>query len=137
MLRTRAFSPWICSMCLRKLPSVSCSERKTNGWVRSKMTSLWAHSNLFCPLPSDGNLNCWSMPRDTTVFPKPSLRAPLRVGNFVVDRRNAGWTTSKSGGPCPCQNCSRCPPPEDWEGSSAESSLMSPNDPIRWWIHLT
>ena len=27
-----------------------------------------------------------------------------RVGNAVVGRENAGWTTSKSGHPCPCQN---------------------------------
>ena len=28
-----------------------------------------------------------------------------RVGDDVVGRGRAGWTTSKSGHPCPCQNC--------------------------------
>ena len=47
-------------------------------------------------------------------FSKTSFRAPWtwRVGSTVVDRGNAGWTASKSGHPCPCQNCSQGPPAE-------------------------
>ena len=45
-----------------------------------------------------------------TASPKPSFRAPGRVDEAVVDRRNVGWTTSKSWHPCPCLNCSQGPP---------------------------
>ena len=41
-----------------------------------------------------------------TASQKPSFRALWRVGDAVVDRGNAGWTTSKTGLPCPCQNLS-------------------------------
>ena len=37
--------------------------------------------------------------------PKPPFRAPWSVGDALVGRGNARWTTSKSGHPCPCQNC--------------------------------
>ena len=43
----------------------------------------------------------------TTASPKTSFRAPCRVGDIVAGRRNAGWTTSKSGHPSQCQNCSQ------------------------------
>ena len=45
------------------------------------------------------------MPRQP--LQKPFLRAPWRAGDAEVGRGNAGWTTSKSEHPCPCQNCSR------------------------------
>ena len=35
------------------------------------------------------------------VPPKPFFRSPWRAGNDVVGRRNAGWTTSKSGNSLP------------------------------------
>ena len=47
-----------------------------------------------------------------TASPTSSFSAPWRVGDAVVDRGNAGWITSKSGHPCPCQNCSKGPPAE-------------------------
>ena len=40
------------------------------------------------------------------VSPKPFFGTTWRVSNAVVGRRNVGCTTSKSGQPCPCQNCS-------------------------------
>ena len=33
--------------------------------------------------------------------------------SFVASRQNAGWRTSKSRGPCQCQNCSPQPPGEE------------------------
>ena len=36
-----------------------------------------------------------------------------RSSSAVVSRGNAGWTTSKSGHPWPCQNCSQGPPPNN------------------------
>ena len=43
---------------------------------------------------------------------KPSFRAFWRVADAVAGTGNAGWTASKSGHPCPCQNCSQWPPAE-------------------------
>ena len=40
---------------------------------------------------------------------KPFLRAPCKAGEAVDGRGNAGWMTSKSGYPCPCQNRSQWP----------------------------
>ena len=63
----------------------------------------------------------------TTASPVPSFRTPWRVGDAVVARGNAGWTTSKSGHPCPCQNCSQRPPAEKaWKRISVEASAMCP-----------
>ena len=60
-----------------------------------------------------------------------SFLAPWRVGNAVVGRGNAGWTTSKSGHSCPCQNCSKEPPAE---GTGMAPQLNRPacpsDDPI-------
>ena len=47
------------------------------------------------------------MSHATTAPPKPSFRASWRVGDAAVDRGNAGWTTSRSGHPCPCHDCSK------------------------------
>ena len=49
------------------------------------------------------------MSRATTASPKPSFRVTWRVVDAVVGRGNAGRTTSKSGHPCPWQNCSQGP----------------------------
>ena len=47
-----------------------------------------------------------------TASPKPSFKAPWRVGNTLVSRGNAGWIMQNSGHTCPCQNCSQRPPLE-------------------------
>ena len=68
-------------------------------WVRSKSTSSWVHKNHFLQLSRDGNLHGTGVSHVTTSSPKPSFRAPWRVGDAVVGRGNAGWATSKSGHP--------------------------------------
>ena len=73
---------------------------------------MWVHRNLFWQLARDGNLHGSGMSHATTTSPKPSFRAPWSVGDAVASTGNAGWTTSKSGHPCPCQNCSQGPPAE-------------------------
>ena len=79
-------------------------------------------------LSRDGSLHGSGISHATTASPKPSLRATWRIGDAVISRGkfNAGWTTSKSGRHCPCQNCWRWPPPEkDWKRMcSTESSFM-------------
>ena len=67
----------------------------------------------------------------TTASPKPSFRAPRRVDDAVVGTGNAGWATSKSGHPCPCQNCWHRPLAEKaGRGSLLNRPLCLPNDPI-------
>ena len=79
----------------------------------------------------DGKLHGSGMSHTTTASPKPFFRAPWRVDDGVVGRRNAGWTTSKSGHPCPCQNCSPGPPAEKCErGSLLNRPSCSPDDTI-------
>ena len=56
-----------------------------------------------------------------TASPKPSLKAPWSVGDAMVSGGNAGWTTLKSGHPCPCQNCSQGPS----AGKTGKGSLLN------------
>ena len=79
---------------------------------RARSTSLWVHRNIFWQLSRDGNLHGSGMSHAMTSSPEPSFRAPWRVVDAVVGRGNVRWTTSKSGHPCPCQNCSQGPPAE-------------------------
>ena len=74
---------------------------------RARSSSLWAQGNLFWQLSRDGISHDSGMSHATTASPKPSFRAPWRVGDAVLGRGFAGWTTSKSGHPCPCQNFSQ------------------------------
>ena len=91
--------------------SSTWSTRPTTG-CGARPTSLWVHGNLFWQLSRDGNLRGSGMSHATTASPKLSFRAPRRVDDAVVGRGNGGWTTSKCGHPCPCQNCPQEPPAE-------------------------
>ena len=88
--------------CVRKLLCTSYLEHKTNDWVQSKVNFLVGTQNLFRQLSRDGNLHGPGMSHATTASPNPSFRAPWRVGDAVVGRGNARWTTSKTGHPCQC-----------------------------------
>ena len=97
----------------------------------TRSTSLWVGRILFWQLSRDRNLHGLGMSHATTVSPKPTFRAPWRVGDTVVGRGNAGWTTSKSGHPCHCQNCSQWPPVEKTgRGSVLNLPLCPPDDPV-------
>ena len=72
--------------CQRKLlhiyylsigPKIGCGARSA---------PLWVQRNLFWQLSRDGNLHGLSMSHAMTASPKPSFRAPWRVGDAVVDR---------------------------------------------------
>ena len=115
--------------CLRKLLRICYLEHKTNDWVRSKSTSF--NRNLFWQLSRDGNLHDSGMSHAMTALPKPSFRAPWRVGDVVVGRGYAGQTTSKGGHICPYQNCSQGPPAETTgRGSLLKRPSCSDDDPI-------
>ena len=90
--------------------SPTWSTRPTTG-CGARSTFLRVHMNLFWHLSGDGNLHGSGMSHATTASPKPSFRAPWKVGDAVIDRGNAGWT-SKSAYSCPCQSCSQGPPAE-------------------------
>ena len=104
----------------------NASSTSTTG-CGAKSSSSWVHRSLFWQLSIDGNSHGLRMSHATTASQKQPFRASLNVGNAVIDRENAGWTTSKSGHPCPRQNCLQgLPVDKDWKRISAESSLMSP-----------
>ena len=63
-----------------------------------------------------------------TATPKLSFRAPWRVDDTVAGRLNARWTTSKSGQPCQCQNCSQGPPAEKTGRGSLRNHPSCPHD---------
>ena len=67
-----------------------------------------------------------------TAFPKPFIRAPWRAGDLMVSRGNAGWTTPKSGHPCPCQNCCQGPPTEKAGRGSLRNRPLCP--PKTYWV---
>ena len=94
--------------CSRKHLCISCLEHETHDCA-ARSASFWIHMTLFWQLSRDGNLHRSGISHATTASPKPSFRAPWRMGDAVVGRRNVGLTTSNSGHPCPCQNCSQGP----------------------------
>ena len=96
---------------IRKLPCINYLEHKTNDWVWSKINFLVGPQEPpLWQLSRDRNLHGSGMSHAMTASPNPSFRTPQRIGNAMVGRGNAGWTTSKSGHPC--QNCSEGPPAE-------------------------
>ena len=120
--------------CLTKLLGIYF-EHKTKDWVQSRSASMLVHRNLFWQLSRDGHF--WS--HSMTACPKPSFMAPWswRVDDTVISRRNAGWTTSRSGHLCPCQNCSRWPPAEKTgRGSLLNCPLFPPDDPFGQGMEL-
>ena len=56
-----------------------------------------------------------------------SFKPPWSVGKAMVGR-DVGWSTSKSGHPCPYQNCTRWPPAEKTEGGSLLNRASRPSD---------
>ena len=105
----------------------SQKSRQTTG-CGARSTSLWVHRNLFWQLSRNGNWHGSDMSHATTAFQKPSVRAPWKADDAVVGRGNAGGTTSKSGHPCPCQNCPQWLPAGNTERDSLLSRLPCPSD---------
>ena len=107
---------WPCLLTLRKgskhsrpsvwgnfSPSPTWNTRPTTR-CGPRSTILWAHRNLFWQLPRDRNPHGTGMSRAVTASPELSFRTPSKGSLVVVCRGHAGWTESKSGRPCPCQN---------------------------------
>ena len=72
----------------------------------------------------------WSVKDWFLIFGTQStFRASWRVDVVVVGRGNAGWTMSKSGHPCPCQNCSRWPTAQKTERLRQDVCWIVPHAP--------
>ena len=56
------------------------------------------------------------------------LQGTLKPRQHHGGRGNAEWTASKSGHPCPCQNCSQRPPAEQIGGGSLLNRPTCPPD---------
>ena len=110
--------------CMRKLLRISYLEHKTSNWVRSNINFLVGRQELILVNVKRRKLAWLGCVTRMTASPKPSFRAPSRPGDAVAGRGNAGWITSKSGHPCPCQNCSHWPPAEN---TGREPLLNSPS----------
>ena len=107
--------------------SPTWSTRPVTG-CRARSTLLSVHRNLFWPLSRDGHFHGSGMSHATTASPEPPFKALWRVGGAMVSRENVGWTTSKSGHPCPCQKCSLGPSAEK---IGRQSLLNHPSCPHR------
>ena len=88
----------LCCVCVQvcvHAPILSTSLEACSSYLREGLCSLQrVHKNLFWQLSRDGNMHRSGMSHAMTASPKPSFRAPCRVGDAVVWRGNAGWTTS-------------------------------------------
>ena len=121
--------------CLRKFLCISYLEHKNNNWVQSKINSLVGPQE---PLMLTVKRRKLCMSHTTTASPKSFFRVPWRVGNAMAGTGNARWTTSKSGHPCPSQECSQRPLAEKTgRGSLLNRPPCPPNNPISQGIELT
>ena len=119
------FETWACRLEKGSRLSKSFSTWSTRPVTGCRARSTWVHKNLFVQLSGDGNLHGLGMSRAMTASLKPSSRAPWRVRDAVVDSRNAGWTTSKSGRTCLLQNCWQWPA-ENTGRESLQNHLSCP-----------
>ena len=87
--------------CMRKLLRIPYLEHKTNDWVRSTTTFLVGSQKPFLATVKRRKLRWFGHVTRYDSLSKTMVRAPWRVGDAVVGRGNAGWTTSKSGHPWP------------------------------------
>ena len=113
--------------CPTKLLRMSYFEHKINDSVRSKINFFVGSLKPLLATVKRRNFYGSGMSQATTASPEPSFWACWRVGG----RGNAGWTSSKSGHPCLCQNCSQWPPSEKTgRGSELNRPSCAPDDPI-------
>ena len=89
------------------------STKPTTG-CRARSIFLWVHKKLLWQLSTDKNVQGSGTSHTATASPKPPFKAPWRMDNNVVSRGTAGWTTSKRGHSCICQN--------HWQGPLAEKA---------------
>ena len=103
---------------------------------RARSVLLWVHRNLFWQLSREKNLHGLGMSHVMTASPKPSFSVPWRMGDAVVSRGNAGWTTSISACARTAHKGLLQKRQKQWKRISAESSLMFPQKPS-WSMNWT
>ena len=84
-------------------------------WIQA---SLWCGVHAQC-YASQVSLNSVHLLIQHSVL----CRTPWRVGDALIGTGNTGWTTSKGGHPCPCQNSSQRPPAENTGRESLRNHL--------------
>ena len=83
-------------------------EHKTNNWVQSKIIFLVDPQEPLLATSDRWKLAWFRHFTHRDSLSRTILQGILRrVGDTVVGRGKAGWTKSKNGHPCPCQNCSQ------------------------------
>ena len=125
--RTQVFE----TKCLRELLRISYLEQKINDWLRGKINFLVGPQGPLLAIVKKRKL-AWfrNVTRHDSVS-KTILNGTWRVGDAVVSRGNAGWTTTKSGHPCQCQNCSQALSAEKTgRGSLLNCPAYLPDDPV-------
>ena len=117
--------------CMRKLLYISYIEHKTNDWMRSKINLLVGPQE-----PLLATIKKWKLAWFRQVTCNDSLSKTIFAGT-LQGRRCYGWyrkcwmTTSKSGHPCSCKNCSQWPPAEKTGREPLLNHLSChPNKPI-------
>ena len=117
--------------CLGKLLSISYEEHETMTVFGARSTSSWVYKKLVWQLSRRRKLAWFGHVTRHDSLSRTILQGTFEVGDTVVGRENAGWTTSKSGYPCPRQNCSRGPSAEKTgRGSLLNHPSCPPDDPI-------
>ena len=111
--------------CLGKILRISYSEHKTNDWVWSKINFLVGPQEPLLATVNRRKLAWFGHITRYGSVSKTILQGIRRVGDAVVGRGNAGWTT-KNGNHCPCQSCSQEHPAENTGGESLLNRLSCP-----------
>ena len=92
----------LCVKCLKKVLTISYLEHRTSDWERSNINFLMGQQEPFLLTLKRRKLEWFGhVTRAETTSPETSFRVPRSVGDAVLGREHAEWTTSKSGHPCP------------------------------------
>ena len=118
------------TQCMRKRLRIFYLEHKTNDWVRSKINLLVSPQERPPATVKRRKLAWFGHVTRPDSLSKTILQGTMEGGRRSVGRGNAGWTTSKSGHSCPCQNCPQGPPAEKTGRGSLLNRPHVPDDPI-------
>ena len=127
--------------CLMKILIVSYLEHKSNDWVQRKINFLVGPQEPLLATVKRWKLAWFGYVTCRDNFSRVMRRAPWSVGYAVVSRGNAGWTTPRSGHPCPCQNSQQLPAENNNNKQTGRRSLLiclscPVDDPIRQGTEL-
>ena len=118
------------------LPCISYLQQYRNDWVRSKINILVGPQE-----PLQATVKRWKFAWFGHVTwydsPEPSFRATWRVDDATVSRGTAGWIRSKSGCPCPSQNCWWPSTEKTGRGFLLNPPSCQPDNPISSGTDLT